>query len=252
MINLKSKKEIETMAAGGKILAGVLEEGRRAAKEGMSLLELDALASQLIKKSGAEPAFLGYRPEGADKPYPATICASVNEVVVHGVPTKYVLKKGDVLKIDVGLGYGGLFVDTATTVMIEPVTEMARRLVKATEESLGIAMREAKPGRHLEDIGFAVNKFVSRNRFKVVRSLTGHGIGKEFHEEPVIYNFGVKGRGPVLAPGMVMAIEPIISAGSDKIIQLKDESYATADGSISAHFEHTVAITEKGPVILTA
>src|SRR3990167_8697596 len=179
MINLKSKKEIETMAAGGKILAGVLEEVRRAAKEGMSLLELDALASQLIKKSGAEPAFLGYRPEGADKPYPATICASINDVIVHGIPDSYKLLDGDIVSLDIGVEYKGLIVDTAVTVGIGKLDKDSHRLIRATKMALERGIKQAQAGKRLGDIGAAIEGTAKRYKVKIVEGLTGHGVDRK-------------------------------------------------------------------------
>lgn len=239
------------MAEGGKILAGIIKEVSVAAKEGVSLLELDELAFKLTKAAGAEPAFLGYRPEGATRAYPATICASLNEVVVHGVPDKRVLKSGDVLKLDFGLFYKGFCTDSAVTIAIGEISREALKLIKITRESLEAAIREVQIGKTLGDIGFAVESSAVKNGFKPVRGLTGHGIGERLHEDPVVYNFGKRGSGLQITPGLVIAIEPMISAGSDRIKMLNDEGYATIDGSLSAHFEHTVAVTKDGTKVLT-
>jgi len=251
MIQLKSREEIEKIRAAGKILAQVAKAISEEAKEGVRLSSLNKLATELIKKAGAEPAFLGYKPTGAKKPYPYSICTSINEVVVHGQPNNHQLKSGDLLKLDFGVLYDKYYVDAALTLPMGKVSPLAIRLINATKGALNRAIAVAKPGNTLGDIGYAIQSYVESQEFKVIKDLTGHGIGKELHEEPTILNEGRPGMGLKLRSGMVLAIEPMTSAGSDKIIQLKDDSYATSDGSLSAHFEHTVAITEKGPEILT-
>lgn len=252
MIHIYSSLEIKSIAASGRILAEVFKEVIKEAKTNAVLRDLDKLAFQLIKKAGAEPAFLGYQPNGARKPYPATICASVNDVIVHGLPSNYKLKTGDVLKLDFGVKYKGFYSDAAVTVAVGAVSPEARKLIKATENALSEAIKVAKPGNFLGDIGWVIEKTAKKFKVKNVKELTGHGIGRELHEEPTIYNFGKKGRGVELKSGMVLAIEPMFAIGTDKIIQKKDESWATEDGSLSVHFEHTVAITNQGPIVLTA
>lgn len=251
-IHLKSPEEIEIMATGGKKLAIVMAEVEKNAREGVTLLQLDALAFKLIKEAGATPAFLGYKPEGASRAYPATICASLNNVVVHGIPTKRVLKSGDVLKLDFGLRYEGLCLDAAVTVGIGEISHMAKKLIQVTKDALAEAIRFVKPGKQLGDIGYAIEHYVTRHHLEVVRGLTGHGIGKNLHEEPTVFNFGSRGHGLKLKPGLIIAIEPMVAIGIGDIVQLPDESYATRDGSLSAQFEHTVAITETGVRVLTA
>ncbi len=238
------------IAVSGKILARVFKAVVEEAKIGVSLKNLDELACELIKKAGAQPAFLGYRPEGAKHSYNASICASVNDVIVHGFPNDYKLKNGDVLKLDFGVKYRGFYSDAAATLGIGVISKKAVQLIKATKEALEEAVLAARTGNHLGDIGFAVSKTAKKYGFKPIKGLTGHGIGKELHEDPTIYNYGKTGGGIELKPGMVLAIEPMLSAGADKIIQKPDESWATADGSLSSHFENTVAITEKGQIIL--
>lgn len=250
-IHLKTPEEIEIMARGGKILAGIMDEVALNARAGVSLEKLDRLASRLIKESGSTPAFLGYRPEGTSRAYPAAICASLNEVVVHGVPSGRVLKSGDILKLDFGLSYRGLCVDAAVTVGIGEISPEAKKMIKATREALHAAIAVAGPGKKLGDIGYAIETYARKNNLKIVQGLTGHGIGKKLHEEPVVYNFGSPHRGYILQSGLTIAIEPMTSMGSPQIVQLEDESYATADGSLSAHFEHTIAITDKGVRVLT-
>ena len=251
MIERKNKEILRIMAEGGKILAHVMSEVQANAREGVTLEQLDRLANRLITQAGATPAFLGYRPGGAARPYPATICASVNDVVVHGVPTKYAIKKGDLVKLDFGLFYKKWCVDAAVTVAVPPATSEAEHLVKVTREALAQGIEAMQAGNRLGDIGYAIERHVKQNGLTVVRGLTGHGIGKRLHEEPPVLNTGRRGRGEALLTGVTLALEPMITTGSGDIIQREDEGYATADGALSAHFEHTVAVTENGPVILT-
>lgn len=251
-MDLRTPQEVEIMAEAGKHLAQVLEELRKEVKPGVSTLALDKIAHDLITKMGDDPAFLGYRPAGARRAYPFTLCTSINDVVVHGQPSDSgVLREGDIIKLDLGLRHGGLYSDSAITVGVGSVSHAAKKLMAVTEEALYAGIKEAKPGQTLGDIGFAIQKVVTKNGFSIAEGLTGHGIGLMLHEDPTVFNFGEKGRGDKLVPGMVLAIEPMVTAGQGEILQLRDESYGTADGSLSAQFEHTVAITEKGPVILT-
>ncbi len=249
---IKNDDEIKKIELAGKILSSVLKQVATAALEGTSLLFLDALARKLIKEAGAEPSFLGYQPHGAGKPYPAVICASLNEVVVHGVPTERHLKSGDVLKIDLGVRYDGWNADAAITVGIGELSPKAKNLIEVTRRALTLGIQAAKPGKHLGDIGAAIQSYVTRNGFSVVKGLTGHGIGRELHEEPAVLNEGKRGAGLLLEPGMALAIEPMVSAGSGEIVKLLDDGYATADNSLSAHFEHTIVLTERGSKIVTA
>lgn len=248
---IKTPVEIEKIRKAGKILAQVAKIVLKRAEEGASLKDLDSLAKELIEKAGAKPAFLGYKPYGARRPYPCSVCASINDVVVHGVPDNYRLKSGDVLKLDFGVVLDGWYADAAWTVKIGETTPEVEKLIKVTEQALFAGIKQARAGRNLGDIGWAISFTVKSMGFKVVDGLTGHGIGQELHENPSVFNEGRKGSGLKLRPGMVLAIEPMVSAGTSKVIQGKDDSFATADGSLSAHFEHTVAITENGPEILT-
>ncbi len=250
-MTIKTPEEIEIMAEGGKRLGAVLKALQGAAKIGVATIDLDRMAHKLIVESGAKPAFLHYRPHGAKKAYPFTLCASVNDVVVHGQPSGYVLRNGDVLKLDLGLRYGGFYLDAAITVPLGKVSKDVERLIAATDEALQAAIGVAKIGQTLGDIGFAVEKTVKKAKCSVVDGLTGHGIGRELHEDPPVFNFGKKGEGEDLVEGMVVAIEPMVALGRANIKQLADESYGTADGSLAAHFEHTVAITKGGPRVLT-
>ena len=251
MIQLKTLQEIELMAEGGRRLAEVLKELKRAIRVGVSAKFLDQLAHKLIKDRGAEPAFLNYRPAGSRKPYPYSICTSMNDIVVHGLPSDYVIKDGDLVKLDLGLKYKNFFVDAAMTVPAGNAGQEAKRLAKVAEDALSKGIAEARAGKTTGDIGYAIERHVKKNEMSVIKSLTGHGIGRDLHEDPAVFNFGERGGGIELETGMVIAIEPMIAIGSGGIKQLKDDSFATRDGSLSAHFEHTVAVTDKGPRILT-
>jgi len=251
MIRLKTNSEIKTLQEGGKILAFVMSEVSKIVQPGITTEFLDKLAKKLILGKGAEPSFLGYQPSSADKPYPANICASVNEVVVHGLPSDYKLQEGDVLKLDFGVKYKNLFTDAAITIPVGKIKPEVQKLIKKTRESLYVGIKEAKPGNHLGDIGWAINNFVEKSKFKIIRALTGHGVGFDVHEDPVVLNYGKRGEGIKLEPGLVIAIEPMVSMGSGKVLQRKDGSFVTADNSISAHFEHTIAIAKKEPLIIT-
>jgi len=251
MIKLKTPEQIEKIARSGKILSEVFQKTIEEAKIGTSLKHLDDLAYQLIKKAGAEPAFLGYKPSGAKHPYSATICASINDIIVHGFPTDYKLKNGDILKLDFGVKYEGFYSDAAVTIGIGAISKEAENLIKAAENALNEAIKIIKIGNTLGDIGFAISQTAKKYGVKAIKELTGHGVGLKLHEDPTIYNYGEKGKGIKLKPGMVLAVEPMFAISTDKIIQKKDESWATADGSLSAHFEHTIAITEKEIKILT-
>jgi methionyl aminopeptidase len=251
MVKIYSSSEIQGIALSGKILSGVLKALEKKAEEGAMLRDLDALAYRMIKDAGGEPAFLGYRPDAQSMPFGASICASVNDAVVHGLPSDYALKSGDVLKIDAGVKLNGFYSVSAITVGIGEIPKEAKILIKSTREALEKAIKEMKPGKTLGDMGFAIKRVADKNGLAVIRELTGHGVGLDLHEEPTVYNFGEKGKGMVVREGMVLAVEPMFSLGSSEVIQLPDESWATEDGSLSAHFEHTIAVTARGPKILT-
>jgi methionyl aminopeptidase len=249
VIQLKSHREIELMAEGGKILAATVRMLRREVRAGISTLDLDAMAEEFIRShAGATPAFKGLYG------FPGTLCTSINQEIVHGIPSrKRVLKDGDVISIDVGVGYQGYFTDSATTVPVGAVDGETARLLEVTEQSLVAGIAAAVPGNHLGDIGAAVQKVVEAAGFSVVRDLVGHGIGVEFHEEPQVPNYGKPKRGLKLVPGLTLAIEPMVNVGSPQTRTLPDKwTIVTVDGSRSAHFEHTVAITEQGNRVLTA
>ncbi len=251
MIFLKNEKEIAGIRKSGRILSLVLKKLRKAAKAGVNLIELDKLAAEIIKSKKAESAFLNYRPSGNRHSFPGHICLSLNETVVHGIPGNYVLKKGDLLKIDVGIKYGGFISDAAITLTIGSVSSDAYRLIKATKQALTTGIKALKVGNRLGDVGAAIEKIARKNRVNVIRGLGGHGVGFYPHEEPTVYNFGEKGKGMILIEGMVIALEPMFSLGSSVILELDDGSLITSDRSLSAHFEHTVAVTKSGPKILT-
>lgn len=252
MIRLKTESEIALLREGGQRLAGVLAELKQAVKPGVTTRELDKLAFDLISKLGDKPAFLHYQPAGAPRPYPASLCVSVNDEVVHGIPSDRVLKEGDVVGLDLGLNHGGWFTDSAFTVAVGEVGPSARKLIAATEEALAVAIKAVRPGNTLGDIGVAVEEVAKRNGLGVIRDLGGHGVGQKVHEEPMIPNYGKRGTGLKLKTGMVLAIEPMFTLGTEQV-NFSDDGYTvtTADGSLAAHFEHTVAVTDKGASILT-
>jgi len=248
---IKTEDQIKMIRIAGKILANVATKIKEAAKEGVSLKTLDLLAKRFIEEAGAEPAFLDYQPHGADKPFPASICASLNEVVVHGAPTDYKLKSGDLLKLDFGVAYRGFIADGAFSIGIGKVSKTASDLMSVTRQALLVGIKECRAGKTLGDIGWAINNYVTKHGFKVVKGLSGHGVGLELHEDPPVFNEGQKNTGLKLKPGMVLALEPMVSAGDPYLLQLPDDSYATRDKSLTAHFEHTVLITKGEPEILT-
>jgi methionyl aminopeptidase len=249
VIQLKSTREIELMAEGGRILAATHQLLRREVKPGVSTLDLDVLAEEFIRShKGATPAFKGLYG------FPGSLCASINQEIVHGIPSrKRVLREGDIISIDLGVGYEGYFTDSAATVPVGAVDEETMRLLEVTERSLAAGITAAVPGNHLGDIGAAVQQVVEAAGFSVVRDLVGHGIGVEFHEEPQVPNYGKPKRGLKLVPGLTLAIEPMVNVGSPRTRTLPDKwTIVTVDGSRSAHFEHTVAITADGNRVLTA
>jgi methionyl aminopeptidase len=249
MIALKSAREIEVMAEGGRILGATVSHLRAQARAGMSTLELDEMAESFIRShEGATPAFKGLYG------FPGSVCASINQEIVHGIPSKKrVLKDGDLLSLDIGVGYKGFFTDSATTVAIGEVDATSKKLLDVTERALDAGIAAAVVGNHIGDIGAAVQAVAEGAGFSVVRDLVGHGIGTEFHEEPQVPNYGKPKRLMKLAPGLTIAIEPMVSVGTPKTRTMPDRwTVVTADGSRAAHFEHTIAITDNGPRILTA
>jgi methionyl aminopeptidase len=249
VIQLKSQREIEIMARGGKILADTVRLMERSVKPGMTTADLDAIAEDFIRSHpGAKPSFKGLYN------FPASICSSINNEIVHGIPSKKrVLYEGDVVSIDVGVFYEGYHTDSATTVAVGKVDDESQRLLSVTREALDAGVAVARAGNHLGDIGAAVQAVVEAGGFSVVRDLVGHGIGTGFHEEPQVPNYGKPNRGIRLVPGLTIAIEPMVNVGKPGIRTMPDKwTVVTVDGKRSAHFEHTVAITENGPRVLTA
>lgn len=246
MIVYRSAAEIERMRAANQLVASILAALEAAVAPGVSTKELDALAEKLTRDAGAVPAFKGYRG------YPATLCASVNEQVVHGIPSATPLADGDIVSLDIGVKLQGYFGDSAVTVAVGQVEDRTRQLMTVTRESLEKAIAEVRVGKRLSDIGHAVQAHVEAHGFSVVREFVGHGIGEELHEDPQVPNYGQPGRGPKLAEGMVLAIEPMVAMGRPDVRVLGDGWTAvTRDGSLAAHFEHTVAVTADGPLVLT-
>ena len=247
MIILKSPRELALMRQAGRIVARVLDRFREVVRPGITTAELEEVALQIIEREGGIPSFKGYRG------YPAAICASINEEVVHGIPSpKRVLKEGDIVSLDVGAIYKGYHGDAAITLPVGAVNEEVQRLLEVTQGALHAGIAQAHPGNRLGDISAAIQRYVESRGFNVVREYTGHGIGQEMHEEPQIPNFGPPNRGPRLRPGMTMALEPMVTAGDWRTRTLSDGwTVVTADGSLSAHFEHTIAITDGEPEILT-
>ncbi|MFZ5625747.1 MAG: type I methionyl aminopeptidase [Bacillota bacterium] len=245
-IHFKTEKELQLMREVGRVVAITLAELEQAVRPGITTAELDRIAENVIRKLGAVPAFKGYHG------YPATICASVNEEVVHGIPGLRKLENGDIISIDVGAILNGFYGDSARTFPVGDISADARRLLAVTEESLYQGISQAKVGNRISDISHAVQKYVESHGFSVVRDYVGHGIGTAMHEEPQVPNFGPPGRGHRLLPGMTLAIEPMVNMGEYHVKTLADGwTVVTLDGSLSAHFEHTIAITADGPEILT-
>jgi len=242
----KSPQEIERMARAGEVVADVLALLGERARPGVTTEELDTLADEFIRSRGGTPTFKGYRG------YPASICTSPNDMVVHGIPGSYALNEGDILSVDVGVTLDGFVADSAYTFPIGEISQDAERLLDGCKAALVAGIEQCRPGNHLSDISHAIQVVTEEHAFSVVRSLVGHGVGRAMHEEPQIPNFGEPGRGPMLSPGMTFAIEPMINAGGPDVVIHDDEwSISTSDESLSAHFEHTVAITEDAPRILT-
>ncbi len=246
MINLKTDHEIEMMARAGRVLAGVVEELKRACREGVRTIELDRLAERRIRAAGARPGFLGYHG------FPNSICVSINDEAVHGIPGRRRIEGGDIVSLDLGLVLDGFWADMGCTVAVGSVEPEALRLVQVTEECLGVAIQHAQPGGRLGDISAAVQAHAEAAGFSVIRQFVGHGIGRQMHEDPQLPNFGIAGTGPELKPGMTLAIEPMVNQGApDVYIKPDGWTVCTTDGSLSAYFEHTVAVTRRGPRVLT-
>ena len=251
---IKSDVEIKALREGGKNLASVLHEVIKKVRPGVNARELDDVARQMTLNFGDEPAFLNYTPHGSKRPYPATLCVSVNDEIVHGIPNEEekILKEGDIVGLDIGLRHNGIYVDMAKTVGVGEISPEAKKLIGVTEEALRIGIKECVMGNHINDIGRAIEKFVKPYKYGIVEELGGHGVGRKQHEEPYIPNYALKGDSQKIVNGMVLALEPMINLGTKHVI-LADDGYTfkTADHKLSAHFEHTVLVTEKGPEIIT-
>jgi methionyl aminopeptidase len=245
-IELKSAEEIRTIRKGGAILHDVLDRIEEKVRPGVTTGELDRIARQMIESRGGVPAFLGYQG------FPGTLCTSVNEEIVHGIPSKRVLEEGDIVSVDVGMILGGFHSDTARTFAVGKIDPVSQKLLDVTKKSLEIGISHLVAGERLGDLSHAIQEYVEGEGFAVVREYAGHGIGRRLHEEPRIPNHGRPGRGPRWEAGMVVAIEPMVNIGTHKTRILEDDwTVVTADGERSAHFEHTIAVTEDGPVVLT-
>jgi methionyl aminopeptidase len=243
---LKSKEEIALMREGGKILAQIMKEVKQKVYPGVTTLFLNECAEKLIKESGGKASFKGY------KGFPFALCTSVNEVIVHGVPSEYKLKEGDILSLDIGIFYKGFHTDMAITVPVGKINGEAVRIIRETKKALKRGIKKVREGNTFGDIGNTIERHIGKTEFSIVRGLCGHGIGRELHEEPQVFNEGKRRKGMPLEKGLVFCIEPMVSMGSVEIKTSSDKmGVETADGSLSAHFEHTVALTEKGAVVLT-
>lgn len=253
MITIKTPEEIKKLREGGRRLATILHELAGMVKSGVSAFELDKHAQMLAEKGGDKPAFLGYKPYGARKPYPASICVSINEEVVHGIPTEdKIFQEGDIVAIDMGLVHEGLITDSAITVIVGQGDEQAQKIVDATRVALQRGIAAVKAGNTVGDIGHAIEQYVKPFGYGHAEGLAGHGVGYKVHEDPYVPNTGKPGTGEDLVAGMVIAIEPMLNEGTGKVIFDKDGyTVRTKDGKRSVHFEHTVAVTEKGCVVLT-
>ncbi|MES2059757.1 MAG: type I methionyl aminopeptidase [Patescibacteria group bacterium] len=254
MITIKTKQQIETLRKGGKILARILKELASEVREGVSTNYLDKLARKKMEEAGATPAFLKYTPKGAARPYPAALCVSVNDEIVHGIPNENakILKEGDIVSLDTGIEFEGMYTDSAITVPVGKIDAASEKLLRATKEALAEAILAAKAGNYTSDIGIAIERIAKKYKFSCAEDLGGHGVGFSQHEDPFIPNFKMRGKGVLLKEGMVLAIEPMLNIGGSKTTFLSDGYTAvTADGKKSAHFEHTVAVTKGAADILT-
>lgn len=254
MITIKTQEEIEIMKEGGKRHAFILREIAKKAKAGVSTQHLEDYARELIKEGGDIPAFLNYTPRGAKRPYPAALNISINDEIVHGIPNEdpKILKDGDIVSIDLGIIHSGLITDSALTVSVGEVSDEERKMILHCEEALMLGIKKAKGGARVGDISYAIESFARQFDYGIPEGLAGHGVGYKVHEDPFVPNEGRKGTGEVLKPGMVIAIEPMLTLGSSMITLASDGyTYKTSDGSKAAHFEHTIAITDGDPIILT-
>ena len=253
-VTIKTKEEIDILREGGKRLAYILAEVGKAVKPGVSTLDLDNLAQKLVEEGGDKAAFLNYRPAGMKRPFPAAICVSINDAIVHGIPNEnpQIIKDGDIVSLDMGLIHKGMFTDAAITVGVGEVDQAGKNLIEDTRNALYEGIKAVKEGKHVRDISYAIEKYVRPKRLGIVEELCGHGVGYKVHEDPYIPNYCIDDQGEKLKAGMVLAIEPMLNEGS-KHIKLDADSwtYRTEDGKRSAHFEHTVVVTKNGVEILT-
>ena len=252
MIHLKNKQDIIILQEGGKRLAKVMKVLRRETKPGVSAAFLDELAYTMIKKYGGYPSFLNYQPDFANRPFPNSLCVSLNDVIVHGIPRKdIILKPGDLVSLDLGMEYQGLFTDMAITVGLGRMKPEEKRLIETTQKALAVAIKVARPGKTLGDIGYAIENCATKNGFVVIRDLVGHGVGYAVHEDPPIFNYGEKAKGIKIETGLVIAIEPMITSGNGSIKEMSDNSFTTLNGKKACHFEHTIAILKNKTIIIT-
>lgn len=255
MINIKTPEEISILKEGGSRHAFILLEVAKKVKAGISTNDLEIFAQKLIKEGGDTAAFLNYTPRGAKRPYPASLCVSVNNEIVHGIPNEepLILQKGDVVSLDLGLVHQGLITDSAITVGVGKLDEKDKKMIEHCKKALYLGIKAARGGGHIGDIGYAIESFIRPLGYGICQGLAGHGVGYKVHEDPYVPNEGKRDGGELLQSGMVIAIEPMITLGMDKIVLSSDGyTYKTADGSKSAHFEHTIAITDGEPIILTS
>jgi len=246
MISVKNKDQLKLMREAGRITGEALALAGESVKPGMTTKQLDTIIRHHIEKNGAKPSFLGY---GG---FPGSACISINDEVIHGIPSSRVIEEGDIVKVDVGAFYKGFHGDSANTFAVGKVSEEAMKLIEVTKESFYRGIAEAKPGNRVGDIGYAVQSYVEENGFSVVKKYVGHGVGAELHESPDVPNFGTKGRGVRLCSGMTIAIEPMVNIGTHEVAEKSDKwTVVTADGKLSAHYEHTIAITDDGVMVLT-
>ena len=252
MIHLKDKKDIVILQEGGKRLAKVMKVLRREAKPGVSVAFLDEIAYKMIKKYGGYPSFLNYQADFANRPFPNSLCVSLNDVIVHGIPRKeIILKPGDLVSLDIGMKYKGLFTDMAITFGLAKIKLDEKKLIKTTQKALAAAIKVARPGNTLGDIGYAIENCATKNDFVVIRDLVGHGVGYAVHEDPPVFNYGEKGKGMKIEAGLVIAIEPMLTYDNGAVKENSDASFATLNGKKACHFEHTIAILKNKTIIIT-
>jgi len=253
-VTIKTNEEIDILREGGKRLAFILQTVAEATKPGVSTADLNDLAQKLVEEGNDRSAFLNYRPVGVKRPYPATLCVSINDAIVHGIPNEkpQVIKEGDIVSLDMGLNHKGLFTDSAISVGVGEIDEVGKRLIETTKQALYEGISVIKPGKHIRDISYAIERSVRPKHFGIVEELCGHGVGYKVHEDPFIPNFCLDNKGEKLREGMVLALEPMLNEGTKHIVLDKDGyTYRTVDGKRSAHFEHTVVVTKNGVEILT-